>query len=183
MRLSRFSVSASLIVAALISLASLGSINLSAQAAAQTAILADLTPAVQPSISTQLSILPDNPASHRIIDKKFIAVMGTLGAIESMRFTTRQLVLENEMTAGAPWVTSVPSHSHLVLKYAPIFGAELLVAYEIKKPHDWLPGDKVIRKLWWLYPVGMGVIHLHNAMGNINTQAPAGCPVEDCQQP
>jgi hypothetical protein len=136
------------------------------------------------SLGANLSAqLPDNPQPHRVIDKKFIAVMGTLGAVESMRFVTRQLVLENEMTAGAPWVTTVPSHTHLVLKYAPIFAAELLVAYEIKKPHDWLPGDRVIRKLWWLYPAAMGAIHLHNALGNINTQAPTGCPVAECQQP
>ena len=159
---------------------SLGSTNL----LAQSPILDD--PAeVQPATSTQPRIsfdnLPENPKPHRVIDKKFIAVMGTLGAVESMRFVTRQMVLENEMSAGAPWVTSVPSHSHLVLKYAPIFAAELFVAYEIKKPHDWLPGDRVIRKLWWLYPVAMGAIHLHNALGNINTQAPAGCPVQECQ--
>ena len=150
----------------------------------QSAILDAPEPvAIQPLTSTQPLTLPDHPTPHRVIDKKFIAVMGTLGALESMRFTTRQLVLENEMSAGAPWVTSVPSHSHLVLKYAPIFAAELLVAYEIKKPHDWLPGDKVIRKLWWLYPLAMGAIHLHNALGNINTQGPAGCrSVEECQQ-
>jgi hypothetical protein len=120
---------------------------------------------------------------HRVIDKKFIFAMGALGATESIRFTTRQLVLENEMAAGAPWVTSVPSHQHLVFKYAPIFAAELAVAYELKKPHDWLPGDRVIRKLWWVYPVAMGSIHLHNAIGNIRTQAPAGCPVAECQMP
>jgi hypothetical protein len=130
------------------------------------------------------STLPDHPQPHKVIDKKFIAVMGGLGALESMRFTTRHLVVENEFAAGAPWVTGVPTHTHLVLKYAPIYAAELLVAYEIKKPHDWLPGDRVIRKLWWLYPVTMGAIHLHNAIGNINTQAPAGgcSSVEECQQ-
>jgi hypothetical protein len=135
---------------------------------------------------------PENPMprpmtmTRKVIDKKFVAVMGALGATESMRFTTRQLVLENEMSAGAPWVTSVPSHTHLVLKYAPIFGTELLVAYALKQPHEWLPGDRVIRKLWWVYPAAMAAIHLHNALGNINTQAPAGAgctSVAQCQQP
>lgn len=165
----------------------LGGANLSAQVAVQTDALNQPDSAVEPSTAIQPLIMPENPPEnpnpHRTIDKKFIVVMGALGAVESMRFVTRQLVLENEMSSGAPWVTTVPSHTHLVLKYAPIFAAELLVAYEIKKPHDWLPGDKVIRKLWWVYPLAMGAIHLHNALGNINTQAPAGCrTVEECQQ-
>jgi hypothetical protein len=126
---------------------------------------------------------PELPRSHRVIDKKFIAVMGALGAAESMRFTTRRLVLENEMAAGAPWVTSIPSHTHLVIKYSPIFAAELAVAYELKKPHDWLPGDRVIRKLWWVYPVAMTVVHVKNSIGNIRTSDPSACPVEECQMP
>ena len=53
--------------------------------------------------------LPDNTAPHRVkvIDKKFIAVMGTLGGAESLRFTTHKLVLDNEYAAGAPWVTKI----------------------------------------------------------------------------
>lgn len=120
----------------------------------------------------------------RVFDKKFVAVMGTLGAAESLRFTTRQLVLENEMAAGAPWVTSTPSHTELVLKYAPIFAAELAVAYELKKPHDWLPGDRIIRRLWWAYPAAMTVLHVKNSIGNIRTSAPADtCPPQLCQMP
>jgi hypothetical protein len=190
LRVSRLPFLALLILAIFVSF---GGTNLGGQTAAPAGVLDGPSlnhpdpVTVQPSTSTQPSIppenLPENPRPHRVIDKKFIAVMGTLGAVESMRFVTRQLVLENEMTAGAPWVTSVPSHTHLVLKYAPIFAAELVVAYEIKKPHDWLPGDRVIRKLWWLYPAAMAAIHLHNAIGNINTQAPAACPVAECQQP
>jgi len=156
--------------------------NLSAQAAVQPEIVnRPDSSSLSRSTSTERPLLPENPTPHRVIDKKFIAIMGLLGATESVRFTTRQLVLENENSAGAPWVTTVPSHTHLVIKYAPIFAAELVVAYEIKKHHDWLPGDKVIRKLWWVYPAVMGAIHLHNALGNIHTQAPAGCPVADCQ--
>jgi hypothetical protein len=157
-----------------------------AQAAARDAPEA---PGISPH-ATDSPVLPESPSTqrtpnrvpNRVIDKKFAAVMAALGVAESLRLTTRDLVLEREMAAGAPWVTSVPSHSHLVFKYAPIFAAELAVAYEIKKPHDWLPGDRVIRKLWWLYPAVMGPLHLHNAIGNIQTQAPAGCPVADCQQ-
>jgi hypothetical protein len=106
--------------------------------------------------------------------------MGALGGAESLRFTTRKLVLDREFAAGAPWVTSVPPNQHLVVRYAGIYAAELLVAYEIKKPHHWLPGDKVIRKLWWAYPAAMVAIHIKNGVGNIRTQGPGGCTSEEC---
>jgi hypothetical protein len=118
---------------------------------------------------------------RKVIDKKFIAVMGSLGAAESMRITTRTLVLDHEFAAGAPWVTSAPSHSHLVVKYAPIYGAELALAYELKKPHHWLPGDRVLRHLWWTYPAIMTILHVKNSVGNIHTSAPTACPVPQCQ--
>ena len=130
--------------------------------------------------------LPDAPAPQRVkvivIDKKFIAVMTALGGAESLRFTTYKLVLDHEFAAGAPWVTSVPPNHHLVAKYAAIYAAELLVAYELKKPHSWLPGDKVIRKLWWAYPAAMIAIHIKNGVGSIRTQAPS-CTVAECQGP
>src|ERR1700720_4194972 len=115
--------------------------------------------------------LPDGPTPHRVIDKKFIAVMGALGGAETLRFTSRKLVLDHEFAAGAPWVTSVPANQHLVAKYAGLYAAELLVTYELKKPHSWLPGDKVIRKLWWAYPAAMMAIHIKNGVGSIRTQA------------
>ncbi len=130
--------------------------------------------------------LPDAPAPQRVkdnvsvIDKKFIAVMATLGVAESLRFTTHKLVLDHEFAAGAPWVTSVPPNHRLVARYAAIYAAELLVAYELKKPHSWLPGDKVIRKLWWLYPMALAPIHIKNGVRSIRTQAPS-CPVAECQ--
>jgi len=129
--------------------------------------------------------LPDTPAPQtrkvKVIDKKFIFVMGALGGAESLRFITHKLVLDREFAAGAPWVTSVPANPHLVAKYAGIYAAELLVAYEIKKPHAWLPGDRVIRKLWWVYPAIMMPIHIKNGVRSIRTQAPS-CPVEQCQE-
>ena len=124
--------------------------------------------------------LPDAPTRQRVIDKKFITVMGTLGAAESLRFTTRKLVLDREFAAGAPWVSSVPSDQHLVAMYAGLYAAELLVTYEIKKPHHWFPGDKVIRRLWWAYPSAMVAIHIKNGVGNIRTQGPGGCTSVEC---
>jgi len=32
-----------------------------------------------------------------------------------------------------------------------LYASELLVAYEIKQPHNRLPEDKIIGKLWWAY--------------------------------
>ena len=160
-----------------------------AHAAAQNDMPNEMREEVHEEISTTAGgisnsaspvVLPDTP-TPRVIDKKFIVIMGALGGAESLRFTTRKLVLDHEFAAGAPWVTSVPPNQHLVAKYAGLYAVELLVAYEIKKPHSWLPGDRIIRKLWWAYPAAMGAIHLHNAVGNIRTQAPAGCPVVDCQ--
>jgi len=124
--------------------------------------------------------LPDATAPHRVIDKKFIALMGTLGGAESLRFTTRKLVLDHEFAAGAPWVTGVSSNQHLVATHAGLYAAELLVAYELKKPHSWLPGDKLIRKLWWTYPAAMVAIHIKNGVGNIRTQGPGGCTSIEC---
>ena len=136
--------------------------------------------------------LPDTPVPQTVkvkvkvkgivIDKKFIAVMAALGGAESLRFTTHKLVLDHEFAAGAPWVTSVPANPHLVAKGAAIYAAELLVAYELKKPHSWLPGDKVIRKLWWTYPAAMIAIHIKNGVGSIRTQVPS-CTVAECQSP
>ena len=142
---------------------------------------ANMTPVVVPPPP-----LPDAPGAQaarvkvKVIDKKFIAVMAALGGAETLRFTTRQLVLVNEFAAGAPWVTSVPSNQHLVAKYGGIYAAELLVAYELKKPHSWLPGDRFIQKFWWAYPAVMAPIHIKNGVRNIRTQAPS-CPVEECQ--
>jgi hypothetical protein len=135
-------------------------------------------PAVVPPIS-----LPDAPQKakpkSKVIDKKFVFVMAALGGAESLRFTTHKLVLDHEFDAGAPWIASVPADQHLVAKYAAIYAAELIVAYELKKPHSWLPGDKVIRKLWWVYPAVMVPIHIKNGVRSIRTQPPS-CPVEEC---
>jgi hypothetical protein len=165
-----------------------------ARAPAQSQLLIEMPPEVRSEINSTTGYtstaappvsLPDTPSAQRVkvkvIDKKFIAVMAALAGAESLRFTAHKLVLDHEFAAGAPWVASVPPNQHLVAKYAGIYAAELLVAYELKKPHSWLPGDKVIQKFWWAYPLAMMVIHTKNGVGSIRTQAPSGCPVADCQ--
>jgi len=119
---------------------------------------------------------------ERVFDKKFFLVMGALAGAESLRFTTRKLVLDREFAAGAPWVTSVPSNQHIVGKDLALYGSEFLVAYEIKKAHSWLPADRIIRKLWWAYPLAMTAIHIKNAVGNIRTQGPGGCTSVECAE-
>jgi hypothetical protein len=125
---------------------------------------------------------PSAVKRERVIDKKFLFVMGALGGAESVRFTSRKLVLDHEFAAGAPWVTSVPPNQHLVAKYAGLYAAELLVAYELKKRHSWLPGDRVIRRLWWAYPSAMVAIHIKNGVGNMRTQGPGGCTSVECAE-
>ena len=132
--------------------------------------------------ATSQNTLPNAPAPQRVMDKKFIAVMAALGGAESLRLTTHKMVLDREFAAGAPWVTSVPSGPHMVAKYGGIFAGELLVAYELKKPHDWLPGDRVIRKLWWAPPAVLSIIHIKNGIRSIRTQGPGGCTsVTECE--
>jgi hypothetical protein len=147
----------------------------------ESSSVAGYTPAPAP-----VALLPNAPTPQKVkvkvIDKKFIAVMAGLGGAESFRFTSRKLVLDNEFAAGAPWVTSVPANQHLVAKYAGIYASELFVAYEMKKPHSWLPGDRIIRKFWWAYPAAMVAVHLKNAIGNVHTQGPGGCTSIECAE-
>lgn len=119
---------------------------------------------------------------EKVFDKKFFLVMGSLGAAESLRFTTRKLVVENEYAAGAPWVTSVPDNDSVIPKDLALYSSEFLLAYEMKKAHSWFPGDRIIRKLWWAYPLTMTAIHVKNAVGNIRTQGPAGCTSMECAE-
>jgi hypothetical protein len=150
-------------------------------AMAENELHPDTHPVAEALNVSQTVSLPATPQPQRVIDKKFIAVMGALGAAEGLRYSTRTLVVEHEFDAGAPWITSRPSHPNLIAKGVAIYAAELLVAYEIKKPHAWLPGDRTIRKAWWLYPVGMATLHFKNATNNIRTQPPAGCDPSQCQ--
>ena len=59
--------------------------------------------------------------------------------------------------------------------------ADGLAAYELKKPHFWLPGDRFIQKIWFAYPSAMTAIHIKNGIRSMRTTPPAGCPPELCQ--
>lgn len=148
--------------------------------AAQNPDFNRITPEAFSSMPVQLATAPSQPRPERVFDKKFFVVMSALGGAESLRFTTRKLVVEHEFAAGAPWVSSVPSNPHLIARDLALFSSEFLVAYQLKKPHPWLPGDRIIRKLWWVYPVAMTALHVKNAVGNIRTQGPGGCTSVEC---
>jgi hypothetical protein len=127
--------------------------------------------------------LPEAPRQQKVIDKKFLFVMGALAASETLRITSNTLALDREFKEGAPWVTSAPNHWSLSARHSAIFASELIVAYEVKKPHDWLPRDKVIRKLWCVYPVAISTIHFKKAAHTMRMSAPAGCTPEQCDLP
>jgi len=141
-------------------------------------VAADVLPAAP------IQATPADPSSkpERVFDRKFFLVMGALGGAESFRFTSRKLVLDREFDAGAPWVTSAPPNQPIVAKGLALYSAEFLLTYELKKSHPWLPGDRVIRRLWWAYPAAMTIIHIKNAVGNVRTQGPGGCTSVECAE-
>ena len=73
--------------------------------------------------------------------------MGALsGRCESLRLTSRKLVLENAgMLRALPGLPSVPSNQHIGRKRLWRYtAAEFFVAYELKKAHSWMPGETVV---------------------------------------
>ena len=153
---------------------------LAGRLAAQNADFNKDIPEALPTAPVPATTTPSFARQQRVFDKKFFVVLGALGGAESFRFTSRKLVLDHEFAAGAPWVSSVPSDHDIVGKDLALYGSEFLVAYELKKSHSWLPGDRFIRRLWWAYPSAMTAIHIKNAVGNIRTQSPGGCTSVEC---
>ncbi|MGA9542040.1 MAG: hypothetical protein WBQ85_00615 [Candidatus Sulfotelmatobacter sp.] len=141
-----------------------------------------IAPESLPAAPMETTSAPVAAKPTRVFDKKFFMVMGALGGAESFRFTSRQLVLDHEYAAGAPWVTSPPANQPVMARGLALYAAEFLVTYELKKPHSWLPGDRVIRRLWWAYPATMSAIHIKNAVGNVRTQGPGGCTSIECAE-
>jgi hypothetical protein len=156
---------------------------LASRLAAQKADFDKMSPDSLPLAPSETTAAPSSHRSEKVFDKKFFGIMGALGGAESLRFTTRKLVLDSEFAAGAPWVTRVPSNQRIVARDLPLYGSEFLVAYELRKPHSWLPRDRILRRLWWVYPAAMTAIHIKNAVGNIRTQGPGGCTSVECATP
>jgi hypothetical protein len=153
---------------------------LAAPLAAQNTDFDKIATGALPAAPMQRASATSVAKPEKVFDKKFFAVMGALGGAESFRFTSRQLVLDREYAAGAPWVTNPPPNQPILLKGLAVYGAEFLLTYELKKSHSWLAGDRVIRKVWWAYPAAMAVIHIKNAVGNVRTKGPGGCTSIEC---
>jgi hypothetical protein len=90
------------------------------------------------------------PTPVRVIDRSYLAVLGGEAAATSSDFYTTALILgrgghETDFVYGTN-----PSDHRLVLENLGLFATEGAALYELKKPHDWLPGDRVVRRLWWL---------------------------------
>jgi hypothetical protein len=153
---------------------------LAAPLAAQNTDFDKIATGALPAAPMQRASATSVAKPEKVFDKKFFAVMGALGGAESFRFTSRQLVLDHEYAAGAPWVTNPPPNRPILLKGLAVYGAEFLLTYELKKSHSWLSGDRVIRKVWWAYPAAMAVSHIKNAVGNVRTQGPGGCTSIEC---
>lgn len=111
--------------------------------------------------------LPDSPS--KTMDGRFLAVLSTEAAAKSADFAETAAHLGKRqwvacvpaytcMNHGSwytvqendPWFGKRPGTMRMVTENVGIFGAEGLLAYEIKKLHRWIPGDKVVRKFWWL---------------------------------
>ncbi len=150
--------------------------------AAQNTDFDKIAPEALPAQPMETTFTPPAAKPEKVFDKKFFVVMGALGAAESFRFTSRQLVLDHEYAAGAPWVTAAPANQPVMARGLALYAAEFLLTYELKKPHSWLPADRVIRRLWWAYPAAMTTIHVKNAVGNVRTQGPGGCTSIECAE-
>jgi hypothetical protein len=147
-------------------------------ATAQDVHYANLNPAAvtMPAAIEPLSLpATPQPQKKKVVDKKFLLIVGVLATAEALRITTTTLALDREAAEGAPWVSVPPPHGTLIAKNGFIFASELFVAYAMKKPHSWIPGDKVIRKLWWAYPAAAATVHFKSAAHNVGLKSAEGC--------
>jgi len=111
--------------------------------------------------------LPDSPS--KTVDAQFVAVLSAEAAAKSADFSETAAHLGNRkwvacvpaytcMDHGSwysvqendPWFGKRPGTVRMITENLGLFATESAIAYELKKPHRWLPGDKIVRKLWWL---------------------------------
>jgi|SRR5579862_3429675 len=111
--------------------------------------------------------LPDPPS--RVADREFFVVLAVEAAAKSADFAETAAHLGKQtwvpcvpsyvcmshgyvytVVENDPWFGTRPSTGRMIGENFAVFGAESLLAYEIKKPHQRLPGDRLIRKLWWI---------------------------------
>ncbi|HXY03883.1 MAG TPA: hypothetical protein VEI49_09920 [Terriglobales bacterium] len=127
--------------------------------------------------------LPDRPS--KVADRQFFLLLSVEAAAKSADFAetaahlgkqiwvpcvpaytcinheSAYTVLEND-----PWFGKRPSTGRMIWENFGLFGVESLIAYQIKKPHQWLPGDRLIRKFWWVPLVYQTQAHARFAYHN-----------------
>lgn len=113
--------------------------------------------------------LPEAPRPQpRVIDRKFLAVMGFEAAgITGDFYSTALCLRQPGLRETNSWFGSHPSNTRLATESMGIFALEAFGTYELKKPHDWLPFDRQIRRFWWVYPVANGVEHFWLMRSNL----------------
>jgi hypothetical protein len=111
---------------------------------------------------------------ERVIDRPFLILMGVEAAAKSADFiTTAQAIGRScgpdcTVTESDRWFGPLPSNGRLIGENLGIFSAEVVLSYELKKPHPWLPGDRYLRKAWWLPAAWQIKGHTRNAVWNLN---------------
>lgn len=105
-------------------------------------------------LSASAAELPDAP-TPKVVDKKFVAVIGALGG--SMAFDmkeTRSLLDRGGVEYNTFDFGPRPSNARLVAVESAYFAGFTLLAYEMKKPHSWIPRPigRVLEKTWWIVP-------------------------------
>ena len=100
-------------------------------ATAQDVHYANLNPAAvtMPAAIEPLSLpATPQPQKKKVVDKKFLLIVGVLATAEALRITTTTLALDREAAEGAPWVSvpPPPRNSHreerIHLRERAIFG-------------------------------------------------------------
>ena len=102
--------------------------------------------------------LPDAP-QPKVVDAKFVLTVGALGGSMAFDMTeTRSLLDRGGVEYNVKDFGPHPSTRRLVTVESAYFAGFVLIAYEMKKPHSWMPRwiGGVLRATWWL-PLGVEI--------------------------
>jgi len=102
--------------------------------------------------------LPDAP-QPKVADAKFVLTVSALGG--SMAFDmaeTRSALDRGAVESNVTDFGPHPSTRRLVTVESAYFAGFTLLAYEMKKPHSWIPRPigRVLRATWWV-PLGVQI--------------------------
>jgi hypothetical protein len=114
--------------------------------------------------------LPEEPMPQKqtVLDRKYLAVMGfEFSGLAADFYSTTLCLRRSGFRETDSWFGSHPSTARLTTESLGVFTAEAFGTYELKKPHDWLPFDRQIRRFWWIYPVANGIDHFRLTYHNM----------------